>query len=147
MSRRKKAQEIAEGDEALTRLLARLPDNPTTVAIRSYVEHLRLEAIRPRPRPRTREGRLRRDLDDAEIAYLVAKEQGSTQAMVSAQRQRREIQAELDAYELEQLEQVQPKTLPELSKLLADEFPTIYLAAPEEWKEAIKAIKRESSKW
>ena len=67
--------------------------------------------------------------------------------MVSAQRQRREIQAELDAYELEQREEVAPLTLPELSRLLADEFPALLRADPDAWKAAIKVIRRETAQW
>lgn len=96
MSRPKKGEQLDAGERALTQLLARLPDSPTSNAIRAYVERLRLDAIRPRPRPRTRRARLQRDLEDAEVTFLRAKAQGSTQAMVAAQRQRREIMTEIE---------------------------------------------------
>ncbi len=140
MSRRKKEEEVAAGDRLLTQLLDRLPANPTTVAIRAYVEQLRLDALRPRPTPRTKGARLKRDLEDAEVTYLRAREQGSTQAMVSAQRQRREIQEELEAWSADQEQGETPMTLPELSRLVADEFPAMYRADPDAWRAALKAI-------
>lgn len=96
MADRKTIEKYEAGERALMQLLARLPEGATTTAMRLYVEKLRRDASRPRPKPRNRAARLRRDRDDADVALVLAKQAGSTQAMVSALRQLREIETEIE---------------------------------------------------